>query len=166
MPCARSSPGRSNLERLGRDFWADDLFAVEERARRLHRLELNLEFTDPPARPGELVGFVALEPSLSVGVDERLMLPAIERCGRNVELDREHLDAYAGEQSPTRVISELRWIAEPHLHLRRIGARLSCAWIRFWDSGQPPSSAPRMSHGRQISIATGTHSLRSATGSA
>jgi hypothetical protein len=29
-----------------------------------------------------------------------------------------------------------------------------------------PSSAPRMSHGRQIFIATGSHSLRSATGSA
>src|ERR1035438_6732691 len=115
MPCARSSPGRSNLERLGRVFWADDLFAVEERARRLHRLELNLEFTVPPARPGGLVGFVALDPSLSAGVDERLMLPAIKRCGRNVELDREHLDANAGEQSPTRVISKLRWIAEPHL---------------------------------------------------
>src|ERR1019366_6997816 len=136
MPCARSSPGRSNLERLGRVFWADDLFAVEERARRLHRLELSLELTDPPACPGELVGFVALEPSLSAGVDERLMLPAIERRGRNVELGSEHLDAYAGEQSPTRFISKLRWIALPHLHLRRIGARLSCAWIRFWGSGQ------------------------------
>src|ERR1019366_10034349 len=155
MPCARSSPGRSNLERLGRVFWADDLFAVEERARRLHPLELSLEFPDPPACPGEPVGFVVLEPSLSAGDDERLMLPAIERRGRNVELGSEHLDAYAGEQSPTRFISKLRWIAEPHLHLRRIGARLSCAWIRFWDSGQPPRSPPRMSHGRQISIATG-----------
>src|ERR1035438_4664111 len=136
MPCARSSPGRSNLERLGRVFWADDLFAVEERARRLHRLELSLELTDPPARAGELVGFVALDPGLSSCIDERLVLPAIERCGRNLELDREHLDAFASEQSPTRVISEPHWIAEPHLHLRRIGARLSCAWIKFWDSAR------------------------------
>ena len=137
MPCARSSPGRSNLERPGRVFWADDLFAVEERARRLHRLELCLEFDDPPARPGELVGFVALDSSLSAGVDECLVLPAIKRCGRNAELDREHLDALASEQPPTRVIPELRWIAEPRLHLRRIRARLSCKWINFWDSGQP-----------------------------
>src|SRR3974377_1834268 len=81
----RNSPDRSALERPGRAFWVELLFAAEQRARRLDPLTLVLEVFDPLLRPGELVRFVALDTRPSASVDQRLLLPSVKRRDCDVQ---------------------------------------------------------------------------------
>jgi hypothetical protein len=116
---------------IGRAFWAGWLLTAEQRARRLYRFELVLELFDAPSRSEELVRLIAFYPGLAPGVDQCLMLPAIKRPCGDVELRGECFDAFSCEHSRTGFLAESTWIAEPHSHLRRIGAKTLTSMDHF-----------------------------------